>query len=94
MIEIAPELWPQGHCSSPMLAFLCKNLDCKHQSINQSNAHTVCFVACMTADSTEMTEDGCEECAGKYGPWQTDIHVWMIGEPGSNGRSVYECLCT
>ena len=36
MIEIVPELLSYGHCSSPMLAFLCKNLDYKPQSINQS----------------------------------------------------------
>ena len=36
MIEIVPELRPYGHYSSPMLAFLCKNLDYKPQSINQS----------------------------------------------------------
>ena len=34
MIEIVPEHWPQGHCLSPMLAFLCKNLDYKPQSMN------------------------------------------------------------
>ena len=36
MIEIVPELWPFGHCSSPMLAFLCKNWTISfNQSINQ-----------------------------------------------------------
>ena len=37
MIEIVPELWPYGHCSSPMLAFLCKILDYKPQSIKSMN---------------------------------------------------------
>ena len=37
LIEIVPELWPYGYCSSPMLAFMCKNLDYKPQSINSSS---------------------------------------------------------
>ena len=36
MIEIAPELWPWGHCSSPTFVILCKNLDYKPQSINHT----------------------------------------------------------
>ena len=44
MIEIAPELWPQGHCSSPMLVFLCKNLYCKPQSINQLSRALITLV--------------------------------------------------
>ena len=45
MIEIAPELWPLGHCSSPMLAFLCKNLNYKPQSINLIVGRSLwCFI--------------------------------------------------
>ena len=31
MIEIAPEIGSQGHCLTPYLAFLCRNLDYKPQ---------------------------------------------------------------
>ena len=34
MIEIVPELWPYGHCSSPNFSFFVQNLDYKPQSIN------------------------------------------------------------
>ena len=40
-IEIVPELGPQGHCSNPMLALLCKNLDCKPSSINHFFSKTL-----------------------------------------------------
>ena len=41
MIEIVPEL--HCHCSSPMLALLCKNLDYKPQSINQPCINNKCI---------------------------------------------------
>ena len=33
MIEIVPELWPYGHCSSPNFSLFVQNLDYKPQSI-------------------------------------------------------------
>ena len=35
MIDIAPELWPHGHFSSPNFSLFVQNLDYKSQSINR-----------------------------------------------------------